>query len=174
MNPDPTFTALTLWPEWAWAICHLGKDVENRSIQMTSFVQRAIGKGWLAIHAGVHVGGRPGFPATREGVWSVCSMATRAGWADDQRLSGDVEFSRQGVQVYLSLDAIPKGAIVALVRIGPGSSSSPWAVPGQGQIGLLEVRPLPRPVPCKGAQGLWTPPTSVCADVQAQLFGGAS
>ena len=28
--------ALTLWPEWAWAVCHLGKDVENRPEQRRS------------------------------------------------------------------------------------------------------------------------------------------
>lgn len=22
--------ALTLWPEWAYAVCHLGKNIENR------------------------------------------------------------------------------------------------------------------------------------------------
>ncbi|MDG4791956.1 hypothetical protein O7626_39780 [Micromonospora sp. WMMD1102] len=33
---------------------------------------------------------------------------------------------------------------------------------------LADVRRLPRPVPCRGALGLWTPPADVIAAVEAQ------
>ncbi len=36
---------------------------------------------------------------------------------------------------------------------------------------LDNVRPLPKPVPCRGALGLWTPPEDVTAQVLSQLAG---
>ena len=50
----PPLLALTLWPEWAYAITHLGKDVENRDWERlpTWLTGR-----YLAIHAGAHIGG---------------------------------------------------------------------------------------------------------------------
>lgn len=38
---------------------------------------------------------------------------------------------------------------------------------------LTNVKRLPRPVPCRGAQGLWNLPTDVYGDVRAQLEAGA-
>lgn len=46
-----------------------------------------------------------------------------------------------------------------------GPRSNRWAV----HLVLADVRPLARPVPCRGALGLWTPPADVIAAVNAQL-----
>jgi hypothetical protein len=60
-------------------------------------------------------------------------------------------------------------AIVALTRVGPGNPDSPWAVPGQTQIGLRDLFVIPKPVPCSGKQGLWTVSDEVTAKVYAQV-----
>ena len=53
--------AITLWPEWAYAIRHLGKDVENRGdTSKRSYVAlRGYVGERIAIHAGAYIGGRP-------------------------------------------------------------------------------------------------------------------
>lgn len=43
-----------------------------------------------------------------------------------------------------------------------------WAAHGQCHWRLADPRPLPEPVPCNGALGLWTPTPDVMAAVLAQ------
>lgn len=145
--------AITLWPEWAWAICHLGKDVENRPARVARVVLSTVGDGWLAIHAGKHIGGRPGAVALHDGVHSLRYMAARAG----------VEIPSTRVR------DVPTSAIVAVARVKRGNPGSGWAVPGEGHIGLYDVRTLPSPVPCSGKQGLWTVPADLSERVLAQV-----
>ncbi|MFE1500038.1 hypothetical protein ACFW89_33770 [Streptomyces albidoflavus] len=45
----------------------------------------------------------------------------------------------------------------------------PWGFPGYRHWILRDVTPLPRPVPARGALGLWTPPVDVLTAVQEQL-----
>lgn len=84
MRPDYSrvLLALTLWPEWAYAIFQLGKDVENRT-----WTQRGIEGCFIAIHAGAYIGGRKGARATREGLQAVLATACfgAAGVFDDHR-----------------------------------------------------------------------------------------
>jgi len=40
-------------------------------------------------------------------------------------------------------------------------AADPWAIPGTVGLLLADVRVLPVPVPCKGAQGWWTVPEGV-------------
>lgn len=59
-------------------------------------------------------------------------------------------------------------------RCGVGfywSRATPKAVPQAGPIGwvLADVIALPEPVPCRGAQGLWTLPDDVERRVMAQV-----
>ncbi|MFD9047822.1 hypothetical protein [Streptomyces zaomyceticus] len=44
-----------------------------------------------------------------------------------------------------------------------------WGFPGFWHWVLRNVTPLPRPVPARGALGLWTPPAAVLTAVQDQL-----
>jgi hypothetical protein len=168
--------ALTVQQPWAWAIIHGGKDVENRT-QAWSY------RGPLAIHAGARWsdrGGRSGL------VWDA--LAERFGWptgpvnARDDRRPG--------------FDAIrPLGAVIGVVDLvdvhvaepefeaRPGlyaaaCCESPWAEQSYAEHGgktrrdivhleLANPRPLPEPIPCRGALGLWTPPAEVADQLQA-------
>jgi hypothetical protein len=144
--------ALTLWPEWAWAIDRLDKRVENRDWP--------IPLGWYALHAGKNIGGRPGAPATIEGIESVARMARCAGWFSHGS-AREAEFVRvsDALTVRWNLDDVPTSAIVGAIRIG-------WRVDDAVGNLIVEYRPLARPVPCKGAQGLWTVPEDVVAEMK--------
>jgi hypothetical protein len=55
---------------------------------------------------------------------------------------------------------VPRGCIIGyvdLVDVMTGSQSR-WAEPGQYHWLLANPVPLPEPLPCKGALGLWNPP----------------
>jgi hypothetical protein len=143
--------AITLWPEWAWAIAHFGKDVENRSWPPPPFI---IGKR-IAIHAGKHIGGKP--KDQLDGLQDLLEMT---------------EFAGKELPVFSDLIPIIKtSAIVAVVKvvgcIRTGEAEG-WY---NGALGwkLADVQTLPEPVECKGMQGLWTLPDDVLAKVRQQL-----
>lgn len=171
----PKLRALTLHPEWAWAICNLDKRDENRPPSVVRMVLNVIGGGWLAIHAGKSVGGRAKWLAHREGIEALESMARRAGWTPRCLRPGEhgLRFALRpdlyGLRAPLVTAPLVTSAIVALCRVGPGNPDSPWAVPGQAQIGLRDLFVLPEPVPCSGKQGLWTVSDEVVAKVFAQV-----
>lgn len=145
----PTFGAITLWPEWAWAITALGKDVENRNWPRPAF---ALAGRWLAIHAGKRVGGGQ--------------------LAAEQALSLVLQTAGDGATLARAITAedIPTSAIVAVVRVGEVGYGLPsrWSAEGAWQMGFADVLILPRPVPCAGRQGVWTLPHGVLRAVQAQ------
>ncbi|MFD8078172.1 hypothetical protein ACFV3E_36595 [Streptomyces sp. NPDC059718] len=69
-----------------------------------------------------------------------------------------------------------RGAIVAIATIADshqanGTCCAPWGDTGSDQFHwrLANVRPLPTPVPCDGAQRLW-PPTQRVLDAVAKTF----
>lgn len=152
--------ALTLWPEWAWAITDLDKRVENRGWPPFA---RLIGQR-IAIHAGAYIGGRDGRPARAEGWSAVANMATRAGWnvqwADQKFLSFRKNDQFYGVVDPLTRVDIPTSAIVAhakLASVTPPSrvtDNDGWYV---GEYGwrLEDLVVLPEPIPMQGAQSLW-------------------
>jgi hypothetical protein len=159
--------ALTIWPEWAWAICQIEKDVENRTWTPPSSV---IGQR-IAIHAGKNIGGRYNPPNAAANFGLVAEMAVHAGieLRPIYRLGVAIGFSwyrcengnvKEMNQFFASL---PTGGVVATAKISgwSKSSSSPWAVPGQVHWQLEEVQVLPQRIPCRGAQGLWPLPEDV-------------
>jgi len=143
--------ALTLTPEWAWAVCALDKRVENRKWAPPAAI---VGQR-IAIHAGSK---RPDWGA-------VDLMARCARW----RVSG-VNFTKCGATVMQpQRDAFVRGAIVATaVVLGARAVSHEtcvgWEV-GPWCWGLDDVRVLSRPVPCPGALGLWRVPEELIGDV---------
>lgn len=162
--------ALTLWPEWAWAIHHLDKRVENRGWPIP------LGE-WFALHAGKSIGGRPGAAFVEDGLLAVQDMAHRAGWSLGGPLASTV-FTKAGRKVHMRgtetacaacdppCSPMRGWAILGVFRVTAHlrSSADPWHVPGE--IGnRFDYRPLREPVPCKGAQGLWTVPEDVAARV---------
>lgn len=180
--------ALTLWPEWAWAICYLGKEWENRP-RPASWYGLRLGMEF-AIHAGAHLGGRSGLPATLDALSAVKRMAERAGVKVDAELYGRNPSLGVGIgsdYQILSARRYPAQAVVAVVTLdgcewngGEGrveladALRTPvahgvqgWRVPGQYGFRLRDVRVLPTPVSCTVAeypgnrQGLWTLPGPV-------------
>lgn len=160
--------ALTLWQPWATAVAHLGKPVENRTWAPPSAL---LGKA-LAIHAGKRV--------------------------DKEALAELFEQMRDGViprrPELLSTKVMPVGAVVAVARVSGWAQSHEliphldekrsfqgitaaqanevWASPWWcGPFGWVfgRVLALPEPVPCSGAQGLWTLPPEVRANVLSQI-----
>lgn len=157
--------ALTLWPEWAFAIAHLGKSVENRSPRFAAQIAKRVGSGWLAIHAGVK---RPAdFTA-------VAFMA----WGADPTIHFDVRGSYRAPTVAqigditITDDVLTRRAIVALVKLGdvlPPGITAAWKVDDSAALPFTDVFVLAEPIPCKGAQGLWTPTPDVQARLRAAL-----
>ena len=193
MNDLPDLSALTLWPEWCPAFrgvrlrdgraSPLDKGVENRPMAPWSTIApNLLGPGrWLAMHAGKHVGGRAGNDGA---LINVIDTAKVAGWnayvprLDDIIPPGQTDAVRlwrkeegkpfEGIDLHP--DDIVTSAIVAVMRVTsvsrPGTDG-PWRFPAQWGW-HVEVVPLPDPVPCKGAQGLWRVPDDVAARVRAQ------
>ena len=161
--------ALTLTCPWAHAVAYWGKPIENRTWRPPRelFGQR------LAIHAGRSPfrerkdgaliasakgadelvealvfcakasGGRvpPGPSAwLHERSSAILCVATVAGWVRD---NGEFDV----------LSSLPGARDLA-------GSPGPWFVGPYGWV-LTDVVTLAEPVPCKGAQGLWTVPPDV-------------
>ena len=160
--------ALTIWPEWVWAILHLDKHIENRTWDPRT---RGLQVGHrLALHAGAYLGGRKGKPATMEALEAVQGMAQRAGWTA-QIKRGTLRCSRltpEGWQhARLDPSTCVRSALAGvatyrgLANVGlwheKSSSGGAWGVPGSLHWQLADVKSLATPLPCKGAQGLWTP-----------------
>lgn len=148
----PRLRALTLWPEWAWAVVHHGKRVENRTW--------AIPRGeWFALHAGRHIGGRSGARAEYEGSVALADMMIRAG---AKGLPGRTPYKIQA----------EASSIVGVFRVTANDlphcgDLGGWRVPEQ--VGnQFEFAPIPR-VPCSGAQKLWTVPPDIAAKVRVAV-----
>ena len=155
--------ALTLYPEWSHAICHLGKRIENRT-----WWPRGILKGEAyAIHAEKHIGGKPGSDHHAiEALMDVASMSPIPGSFQDvleslcvDRTAGRIKMSSI-VAIVNHIDAIKPG------ELRPGAED--WAVEEMWNWRFSMIAVLPEPIPCPGKQGLWTvsPGTSSLIDEQ--------
>ena len=145
--------ALTLTPEWAWAVCHLDKRVENRTWPAPAGI---IGQR-IAIHAGRAA---PDWSA-------VYLMAGCARWQVDRYAR---MFRKPGVHRLHPLGKeLTRGAIVATAvvadcravdqRDAVGWEAGPWC------WDLADVRVLERPESCRGALGLWRVPSGYAEEV---------
>ena len=152
--------ALTLWPEWAYAVAHLGKDVENRSWPPPQTVNRKR----IAIHGGASIGGGS---STKAG-FALAAVQTMT---DVAELCGH---SRQKLRVITPGVVKEEGcglvAVVTLAGVLKSPQPERWYV-GDNLFGwkLEDVLVLPRPVKCSGAQGLWRIPPEVLERVREQL-----
>ena len=138
--------ALTIYQPWAWAICHAGERLENRTWAPppSSIGQR------LAIHAAVKVDTLDAFEQVRD----HCPE----------------ELARS-----LDLADLPTGCVVAVARITgilrrPPFRSSEQFAWWAGPVGweLDDVVELPSPVPCVGRQKLWNLPEEVATEADHQ------
>lgn len=131
--------AITVRQPWAWAIIYAGKDVENRGRREPWHT--AIGE-TLAIHAA------KGYTEDDEDCLPEVGM-----------LAGPFSWDEKE---YLDV----RGAILGTVTLtGLHHSSecrlscSRWAQPDHWHLILKDARAWSRPVPARGALGLWTLPT---------------
>lgn len=132
---------ITVQQPWAWAIVSADKNVENRS-QMWSY------RGRLLIHAG-------------------------ARWSQRGDQSPLIQRAAQGRSLAGALDtsAVIGTAVLVDCHLDAGCCK-PWGESAYVERGgrerrrivhlVLEDRePLPEPIPCPGALGLWIPPVDV-------------
>ena len=171
--------ALTLWPEWAWAIDlphPLAKRVECRGYTLPIGV-------WIYLHAGKHIGGRPGFVALESGLSAVTDTAYAAG-LDVSYAAGHAEGGYIRVATFVApygaclaspvLEQYSRRPIVTSAILGRFRVSHAIP-PGLTEIcdgvrcwkvldsygNVFQYQRLNQPVPCKGAQGLWRLPVEV-------------
>ncbi len=147
--------ALTLKHPWAYAIAHCGKRIENRSWKPRF---SSLSKGdWFCIH-----GGRK-----PTGAAIIDMMAEVEGIAEF--LTPEGEQPDWHPILGLDLDILAPEGIVAVCKYDGfvTKSDDPWF---GGPIGwlLTDVWALPEPVPCRGAQGLWSLPDDVYRAVREQ------
>lgn len=143
--------ALTLRHPWAWAVCYLGKPVENRT-WMPSPRQLRPGEKF-AIHAGK--------------MPSKIEIAEALAWMDFEGLLHNAPLDK--VPAFADLRT-QESAIVAVATFGGivTEHPSPWFCGPYGWV-LDDLVVLPAPVACRGAQGLWNLPPDVLEETLQQF-----
>lgn len=144
--------AISIMQPWPWAIFYAGKDFENRTWRIPA---RFVGVDLL-----LHTGKRPDTMDT----WD---------W-----------IARVGGKRPPLPSQLPFGALIGTIRFaaaipaaGPAAQDlSPWAC-GSWCWPIVEARPFPRPIPCRGQRSFWEPPEWTgrippAPVVQGDLFGG--
>lgn len=155
LRRDGTLRALTLWPEWVWAIVNLDKRIENRTWKLPI-------SEWFGLHAGAYIGGRKGSVAEAEGWEAVEDMAVCAGWVTPPGLWRTHEYRKDGRIVQRDPTAPLTSMIHGLLRVKSYTMGDPGGWHARGQIGnTFDYIPLAEPVACKGAQQLWAVPADV-------------
>lgn len=153
--------ALTLRHPWPWAVCAVGKRIENRRWLPTA-TQLAVGD-WFAIH-----GGKVPPPGIgRIGTYQeAMSIALRHDFNGLKGMDPRPCFDR--VTAY--------NGVVAVCRYGGyvSDSGDPWFEGRPYGWRLDDLFVLPEPVACKGAQGLWELPNDVEERVRSQYPGEGS
>lgn len=147
--------ALTIYPEWVYAILHLGKDVELRTWR---YGRQRIGAR-IVLHAGAYAGGsgpkaqgRANIRHFLRRVREVTGQPPPSGWS--------------------TTVSVLAGRPAAVATLGEPtlSSPSPWASP-DGDVWawpLLDVRPLPDDLPViRGDRGIWSLPLGLSAQIRA-------
>ena len=147
--------ALTIRIPWPWAICYLGKPLENRDWRPSPAMLRPGEK--FAIHAGK-------MPSAMEIEGAFEGMYAMDAISDSLKLPTLTQLRTQ------------ESAIVAVATYGGAvtAHSSRWFVGRYGWklLGERDDVPLivlPEPVKCMGHQGLWNVPSDVLEKMRAQF-----
>lgn len=140
--------ALTVRIPWPWAICYLGKPVENRGWRPSPSQLRPGEK--FAIHAGK-------MPSVIEIREAFAGMAAMDAIDDTTNLPTMADLRTQ------------ESAIVAVATFGGAVTKHPsrWFCGTYGWM-LDDLIVLPEPVKCRGAQGLWEVPGDVLEKMREQ------
>lgn len=159
--------ALTIRQPYAWAIAHGRKTVENRSRPISY-------RGPLAIHAGGY------FRWDLDGQDNPLVQQAWRDWIKTLPADNVAAWPLRRDALHLDFSAVIAVASVygchADIDCEDATPDreelrrcSPWAMRGQWHWVLSDVRPLPKPVPCKGALGLWKPTPDTERAVMEQL-----
>lgn len=173
---------LTLYQEYAWGVCFLGKDWENRC-RPPSWYGLTVGDEF-AIHSGAHLGGRKGLPAAKQGLRNLAASAQQAGVNVKLNLEGGapnlVHWYGPKPEHYSALSHwFAPQHVVAVARLGgwemPEDHPKGWRHAGQYGFKLVDIRVLSAPVSCSvqkypgNRQGLWNMPGPVQEKVEQLL-----
>jgi len=151
--------ALTLIQPWAWCITHSDKRVENR----TWAPPDALLGERFAIHAGKHPPDLGAIYGLRDdGVIVPPGLVLGAVVGTAVLVAVAVELRGKDWSVIRCADHNTRRAQELVM-----SRNGAWALGPIGWV-LDDVRALAEPVPCRGAQGLWTLPGDVETRVRAQ------
>jgi len=157
--------ALTLYPEWAWAITHLDKRIENRSWKPINLKPGDR----LAIHSGKAL---KGGIAALDRIDKMVVMAEQNGWdveydpfdgktKDEWKhplyFSKTTKYDLQQSHVF-SAKQISTSSIVATVQFDGFVFGGPWYVPGSIGWSFSDVVVFTNPIEVKGKPGLWDYP----------------
>lgn len=157
--------ALTVWPEWAYGITHLGKPIENRGWTPP---RSLIGQDF-ALHAGKNIGGTGRDPESDVG--EVLQYASDAGYRWDGKSMADIGYPAYCLLCKQVVDAVKarSAGIVAIVRLDgwlpKQRTCNGWHMPDSFGWQLTLRKVLRDVVPCKGMQGLWTVPEDIAREV---------
>jgi hypothetical protein len=167
--------AVTIRPEWAFAIAALGCRILSKDYQPEAL----LGSGRrVALHAGKHVGGRPGRPAALRGLTELAHAAALYRLhgvvllpyedSDDARIAVRKVAEPEGV--IIGADELPRDHVFAVAELDTpcGLREYTWAIPGREHWRLNNFHLLGEPVPCAGHGGIWTLPAEVAARVAEQ------
>lgn len=127
---------LTVRQPWAWAIIHGGKDVENR-VWGTTY------RGPVAIHV---AGKYAEAGLDLEALDDACDR-----WCDENGCANHPWFSSVG-KIIGVVDLVDSHMCFNALTAFEGCS--PWAEIDRRHLVLANPRPLPKPLPYKGALGL--------------------
>ena len=176
---------LTIHGAWSAAFLYLAKMLENRKWKPSLEAGER-----FALHAGKHLGGKATKRASIDAVNTVTDYALRAGWrgpdyrrapSEDDRGAAFFRGSAIGLDdVLVDWEQLPLGKVFAIVTytgvtklkdtLKNKFEHPPWAMAGQYQWQLEEMIVVPKPVECRGQQGLRAMPKNVEAAVLEQIL----
>lgn len=186
-NFEMDLRAVSIWPEWLYAILHLNKRVENRTWPAH---RKMIGKR-IALHASKHFGGSGRLPS-REHFELVRELGIKAGYRFQDIYAykgsrkcwiGFKAFGADGNSVFpLDTRIIPTGALVATALLKSssflyagksayedGSEVTAWSAEGNYGWQLDDIQILDTPVLMRGNQGIWRVKPEYVVEVERQL-----
>lgn len=162
--------ALTLWAPWAWAICYMGKDVENRDWKR-GVPQSLVGQR-LAIHAGSRAQWTP------DVFMQVIDVAQHLQDRDRRRKAQYAlrQHFPDEASIVTAADSFCS-RIVAVATVDRVEAPLPgparmieWRVSSQSGIYLRDVIVLPKPVAVpRGQLGLWIVDPGIATQVEQQI-----
>jgi len=151
--------ALSIKPPWIGAIVYSDKRVENRSWSAPDWI---IGRTIALAASKAPDWDAPDMAWTAAGLTPYEPGAPRKAWTASLTLGAVIAVAKvAGCHYATSCPHSEPGA--------PWPLCTRWSARDQFHWQLSDVRPLPEPVPCKGALGLWRLPEDVEKLVREQV-----